>query len=69
MIWTDLASLIRNRRQELGISQNDLATRCGVHRTTIIRIEQNPNFARLELLKAILYELYLEAELVVKEAE
>lgn len=65
----DLATLIRTRRQELGISQNDLATRCGVHRTTIIRIEQNPNFARLELLKAILYELYPEAELIVKEAE
>ncbi len=58
----DLGEVIRKRRKELGMSQSDLAERVGTHRTTIASIERDPKQARLVVLEAIFYELYLEVE-------
>lgn len=36
-----MENIIRNRRKELGLSQEELARRCGVSRQTINAIENN----------------------------
>ncbi|WLR46559.1 helix-turn-helix transcriptional regulator [Halobacillus litoralis] len=49
----ELAINIRNRRKELGLTQNDLAKKVGIGRTTISRIENefhNPYLDTLEKL-------------------
>ena len=38
---TDLSSRIRQRREQLGLSQEELAKRCGVSRQTVNAIENN----------------------------
>lgn len=48
-----LANAVRSQRGELGISQEELAKRCGLHRTyigAIERGERNVSLATLELL-------------------
>lgn len=63
----DLSTLIKTRRNEIGITQEELADRCGCHRTTIIKAEQDATAMRYDLLQAILYELYLKMEIVKLE--
>ena len=37
----DMENIIRNKRKELGLSQEELAKKCGVSRQTINAIENN----------------------------
>ena len=37
----DMENIIRNRRKELGLSQEELAKKCGVSRQTVNAIENN----------------------------
>ena len=59
----DLSTLLKTRRNELGITQEELADRCGCHRTTIIKAEQDAGKARFDLILAILYELCLKIDI------
>ena len=36
-----MENIIRNKRKELGLSQEELATKCGVSRQTVNAIENN----------------------------
>lgn len=54
---TDFAEIIRTRRRMMKLSQAELARRAGVHRTTIIRAEQNPETISLGIMLMILHEL------------
>ena len=37
----DMENIIRNKRKELGLSQEELAKKCGVSRQTVNAIENN----------------------------
>ena len=52
-----MENCIRERRRELGISQEELAKRCGVSRQTINAIENNKYDPTLALAFALAKEL------------
>jgi len=56
-----LASNVRERREELGLSQEALAERSGLHRTEISLLERAERSPRLETLIALGRGLDLEA--------
>lgn len=48
----------KQARQELGLSINDMARACGVHRQTLVkweREERKPDAAALQLIKVLLW--------------
>ena len=50
---------IRERRKELGLSQEDLAKKCGVSRQTVNAIENNKYDPTLALAFSLAKELHL----------
>ena len=60
----DFGTIIRTRREELGIKQVDLAERVGTTRQHLCQIEHNGNRMKLQTLLAILDELYLKIDVV-----
>lgn len=54
-----LMSTIIRRRQELGLSQRDLAKRCGMPQSSIARMETGITFPRVDTLAKVLKELGL----------
>ena len=56
-IVLDMVNIIRNRRKELGLSQEELAARCGVSRQTINAIENNKYDPSLSLAFGLAEEL------------
>ena len=54
-----MENIIRNRRKELGLSQEELARRCGVSRQTINAIENNKYDPTLSLAFRLASELLL----------
>ena len=63
---TDFAEIIRTRRRIMKLSQAELARRAGVHRTIIIKAEQNPETISLGIMLTILHELDLNVTLTRK---
>ena len=53
---------IRERRKELGLSQEELAKRCGVTRQTVNAIENNKYDPTLALAFALAWELGLSVD-------
>ena len=53
----DMENIIRNRRKELGLSQEELAKKCGVSRQTINAIENNKYDPTLSLASSLAREL------------
>ena len=49
----DMENSIRNRRKELGLSQEELAKKCGVSRQTVNAIENDKYNPTLELAMKI----------------
>ena len=64
----ELGELITARRKKLGLTKTELAERSGATRQVICRLEKDPYAVSLYTIKKVLYELYLEAEFVIKEA-
>ena len=60
---------VRKHRQDKGLSQEELADRCGLHRTYISEIERGLKAASLLSLLRIAGALDVPAYLLVKEAE
>lgn len=60
-----VAQLIR-RRQELGLSQRDLSSKCGLKQTAIARLEKNNAIPRIDTFARISKSLGLEIQLVAK---
>ena len=57
-----MENIIRNRRKELGVSQEELARRCGVSRQTINAIENNKYDPTLSLAFRLASELLLTVD-------
>jgi transcriptional regulator with XRE-family HTH domain len=65
----DIAAAARGRRQELGLSQADLAKRAGVSRKWIYEFEAAKSGAELGLVLRVLDELGVRLELLEPEAK
>jgi transcriptional regulator with XRE-family HTH domain len=61
--------VVRRRRQEKGLSQEQLADRCNLHRTYISEVERGLKAVSLMSLLRIAKALDIPAYLLVKEAE
>ena len=59
---TDMENIIRNRRKELGFSQEELAKKCGVSRQTVNVIENNKYDPTLSLAFNLARELQLTVD-------
>ncbi|MBK9142570.1 MAG: response regulator [Candidatus Melainabacteria bacterium] len=64
-----LSKLIRKRREELGLSQTELAERAGLHRTYICNIERGTQNLSLESLNNIAGSLEIPVARLIGEAE
>ena len=58
----EMENCIRSRRKELGLSQEDLAKRCGVSRQTVNAIENNKYDPTLSLAFRLAKELHLTVD-------
>jgi transcriptional regulator with XRE-family HTH domain len=63
----ELAEIIKKRREELGISQKDLAEMSEIHLRSISKLESGESNPTLELLNQIAEILGLELNIKVKE--
>lgn len=61
--------VVRRRREALGISQEELADRCGLHRTYVSMIERGIKSASLRSLLALSRALSRAPHLLLKETE
>ena len=57
-----MKNIIRERRKQLGLSQDELAKKCGVSRQTINAIENNKYDQSLALAFALADELMLRVD-------
>ena len=57
-----MQNIIRNRRKELGFSQEELAKKCGVSRQTINAIENNKYDPTLSLAFSLARELCISVD-------
>ena len=57
-----MENVIRNRRKELGLSQEELAKKCGVSRQTVNAIENNKDDPTLALAFSLAKELQLTVD-------
>ena len=57
-----MKNIIRERRKQLGLSQDELAKKCGVSRQTITAIENNKYDPSLALAFALADELMLRVD-------
>ena len=58
----DMQNLIRSRRKELGLSQEELANKCGVTRQTIYAIENDKYDPTLSLAFRLARELKVSVD-------
>lgn len=61
--------VVRKRRRELGLSQEDLGFRSGLHRTYISEIERGLKSPSLRTIYAIAKALQVSVSLLVLETE
>ena len=57
-----MKNIIREKRKELGLSQEELAKRCGVSRQTVNAIENNKYYPTLALAFCLARELRLPVD-------
>ena len=57
-----MENIIRNKRKELGLSQEDLAKKCGVSRQTVNAIENNKYDPTLALAFCLAKELQITVD-------
>ena len=62
----DVANLIRSRRKKLGLSQEELAKKCGVSRQTVNAIENNKYDPTLSLAFNLAKELQVTVDELFK---
>lgn len=58
----DMENVIRNRRKELGLSQEELAKKCGVSRQTVNAIENKKYDPTLSLAFSLARELAITVD-------
>ena len=57
-----MENIIRNKRKELGLSQEELAKKCGVYRQTVNAIENNKYDPTLALAFCLAKELQITVD-------
>ncbi|MDE6892865.1 MAG: helix-turn-helix transcriptional regulator [Lachnospiraceae bacterium] len=57
-----MENIIRNKRKELGLSQEELAKKCGVSRQTVNAIENNKYDPTLVLAFCLAKELHITVD-------
>ena len=57
-----MENIIRNKRKELGLSQEELAKKCGVSRQTVNAIENNKYDPTLALVFCLAKELQITVD-------
>jgi y4mF family transcriptional regulator len=62
----DLAGVIRDRRRELGLTQEELANLTGVHRTYIGMVESGERAAKLDTVLRIVHTLGMDLDVRVR---
>ena len=62
-----IISTMKNRRKELGLSQRDLASKCGVPQSSIARIESYKTIPNLSTLLNIYNHLGLSLAITTRE--
>jgi predicted transcriptional regulator len=67
-ISADLISTIVKRRNELGLSQRQLADKCGIHYVAIARLEKNGVIPRIDTLSKIVKPLGLRIKLELTDS-
>ncbi|WP_034466590.1 helix-turn-helix domain-containing protein [Butyrivibrio proteoclasticus] len=55
---------IRSRRKELGLTQTQLADKCGIKQSNYSRMESGKQMPSLETLMTILYQLHMDMDFV-----
>lgn len=68
-IGKSFGSAVRKRRHQLGLSQENLAFRCGSHRNYIGEIERGEKSPSLHIIFALAEGLDMPASTLVKMAE
>lgn len=68
-IGKSFGSAVRKRRLQLGLSQENLAFRCGSHRNYIGEIERGEKSPSLHIIFALAEGLNMPASALVKTAE
>ena len=58
----DVENIIRTKRKDLGLSQEELAKRCGVSRQTVNAIENNKYDPTLTLAFSLAKELHVTVD-------
>ena len=58
----DMENIIRNKRKELGLSQEELGKKCGVSRQTVNAIENNKYDPTLALAFCLAKELQITVD-------
>lgn len=64
-----IAHVLQQRRESLGISQEEVANKAGLHRTYISDVERGARNLSIKSLSKISLALELQASYVVKTAE
>jgi transcriptional regulator with XRE-family HTH domain len=64
-----LGESVRQRRMRLGISQEEFANKCGVHRTYVGKVERGEQNVSMASLERIAKGLGVPAWQLVREAE
>lgn len=64
-----LGEIIRGRRQNVDISQEELAERCGLHRNYISEIERGLKSTSLKTIALIAFSLECHPHVLIQEAE
>jgi transcriptional regulator with XRE-family HTH domain len=66
---TALGNIVQTRRRRLGLSQEELALRAGLHRTYISEIERRSRNLSVKILVQIAIALDMEPSAMMREAE
>jgi len=69
LLRTSLAAAIRRRREQCGLTQEELAFRCGLHRTYVSLVERSQKSLTIDSLARISDALDLKPSQLLKRAE
>lgn len=66
-VLADIVSHMIERRQEIGLSQRDLAEKCGIKQSAIARLEAMRTVPQLDTLSKLLKPLGLKLTVVIDD--
>lgn len=64
-IWQEVDTPLRRRRMQMGLTQGELAKRCGIWRNTLARYERADQYPERPQLEALIRETGLSADAIL----